>query len=92
MLEPHQEINRGLSVDDTISGAWIQAGTAVVICLFTAATGWLFYQINKLHDRISNLKDFNAELMRDHEGENRKFREDMISRLSRIEGRANGRP
>lgn len=74
-------------MDSTISAAWIQAITAIVLCLFTAATGWLFYQINQLHARISSLKDFNAELMRHHEGENRKFREDIIQRLARIEGR-----
>ena len=80
-------------MDSTLSAAWIQAITAIVLPLavFTAATGWLFYQINQLHTRISSLKDFNAELMRVHEGENRIFREDMISRLSRIEGRANGK-
>ena len=78
-------------MDTAISAAWIQAVTAIVLAVFTAATGWLFYQINQLHTRISSLKDFNAELMRVHEGENRIFREDMISRLSRIEGRANGK-
>ena len=75
-------------MDTAISAAWIQAITAIILCVFTAATGWLFYQINQLHARISGLKDFNAELMREHESENRKFREDMIARLSRIEGRS----
>ena len=78
-------------MDSTISAAWIQAVTAIVLCLFTAATGWLFYQINQLHARIGSLRDFNAELMRAHEKDNRKFREAMIERLARMEGRANGR-
>ena len=78
-------------MDATLSAAWIQAGTAIVLCLFTAATGWLFYQINQLHSRIGDLRDFTADLMRTHEIDNRKFREDMISRLARIEGRANGK-
>ena len=73
-------------MDTAISAAWIQAVTAIALCLFTAATGWLFYQINQLHMRIGSLRDFYAELMRSHEAENRAFREDMISRLSRIEG------
>ena len=78
-------------MDATLSAAWIQAGTAIVLCLFTAATGWLFYQINQLHARIGSLRDFTADLMRGHEVDNREFREDMIERLARIEGRANGR-
>ena len=57
-------------MDSTISAAWIQAGTAIVLCLFTAATGWLFYQINQLHARIGSLRDFTADLMRIHEKEN----------------------
>ena len=74
-------------MDPTISAAWIQAVSAVILCLFTAVTGWLFYQINQLHARIGNLRDFSAELMRKHENDDRKFREDMIERLARIEGR-----
>ena len=74
-------------MDSTISAAWIQAGTAIVLCLFTAATGWLFYQINQLHARIGSLRDFTADLMRIHEKENQEFREDIIDRLARIEGR-----
>ena len=74
-------------MDTAISAAWIQAVTAIVLCLFTAATGWLFYQINQLHVRIGSLRDFSADLMRQHELENREFREDMIARLARIEGR-----
>ena len=78
-------------MDATLSAAWIQAGTAIVLCLFTAATGWLFYQMNQLHSRISDLRDFTAELMRTHEEGNQKFRENMIERISRIEGRGNGK-
>ena len=73
-------------MDSSISAAWIQAVTAIAICLFTAATGWLFYQINQLHVRIGSLRDFSADLMRKHEADNREFREDMITRLARIEG------
>ena len=43
-------------MDATLSAAWIQAGTAIVLCLFTAATAWLFYQINQLHSRIGSLR------------------------------------
>ena len=78
-------------MDSTISAAWIQAITAIVLCLFTAATGWLFYQINQLHTRIGSLRDFTADLMRTHEHDNQEFREDIIDRLARIEGRANGK-
>ena len=76
-------------MDSAISAAWIQAVTAIALCLFTAATGWLFYQINQLHSRIGDLRDFTARLMREHEKDNQKFREDMIGRLARIEGRTN---
>ena len=78
-------------MDSTISAAWIQAGTAIALGAFTAATGWLFYQINQLHSRIGSLRDFTADLMRAHENDNREFREDMIGRLARIEGRVNGK-
>ena len=74
-------------MDSTLSAAWIQAGTAIVLCLFTAATGWLFYQINQLHSRIGDLRDFTATLMREHEKDNQNFREDIKERLARIEGR-----
>ena len=76
-------------MDPTISAAWIQAGAAIALTLFSAATGWLFYQINMLHKRISDLRDFSADLMHNHEIENRDFREDVKTRLGRIEG--NGR-
>lgn len=74
-------------MDASISAAWIQAGAAALLALFTVATGWLFYQINMLHQRISDLRDFDAKLMRDHERENAMFREDIIGRLGRIEGK-----
>ena len=75
-------------MDSTISAAWIQAGTAIVISLFTVATGFLFYQINQLHSRIGDLRDFTAELMRLHDVDNRKFRESVIGRLAGLEGRS----
>ena len=74
-------------MDSTLSAAWIQAGAAIVIFLFTIATGWMFYQVNQLHARIGSLRDFTADLMRTHETDNQEFREDIIDRLARIEGR-----
>ena len=75
-------------METAISAAWIQAGAAVALGLFTLATGWLFYQINMLHRRIGDLRDFSADLMRDHERDNREFREDVKERLARIEGKS----
>ena len=78
-------------MDVTMTAAWIQAIAALVIAGFTAATGWLFYQISLLHKRISDLRDFSGDLMRDHEKENRDFRESIIRSVARLEALANGR-
>ena len=74
-----------------MTAAWIQAIAALAIAGFTAATGWLFYQISLLHKRISDLREFDAALMRDHEKENRVFREAVIRSVARLEALANGR-
>ena len=78
-------------MDTAISAAWIQAVTAITLAIFTVVTGWLFYQINQLHTRVGSLRDFFTDQMQKHEKDNREFREDMIDRLSRIEGPRGGR-
>ena len=56
-------------MDSTISAAWIQAGTAIVLALFTTLRrAGLFYQINQLHcSNWQTCATLPRDLMRTHE-------------------------
>ena len=89
-------------MDSTIVAAWIQAIVAVVVVLLAAGLAWISHKIDQLdthrredvrqlHERMNGMMELWHQLMRDHERENREFREDIKGRLGRLEALANGK-
>lgn len=68
-----------------MEGAWIQFGAIILASVMTIAVGWGGKMILDLKgDMAENAKEQRA-LMKDHEKENRVFREDIKERVARIE-------
>ena len=64
------------------SGFWqfISAEILILAPIF----GIIFHKLNKLSERLENL-------MREHEKENAKWREDMVERMAHVEAKVNGK-
>ena len=67
-------------------------GVAVIsVCVVSFVIALVSWQLRVLHGRIDKHAEEARKAMREHDAENREFRETVLQRLSHIEANVNGK-